>query len=270
MKPLFYLLCILFPLLGSSCASKRNVLANNQVSTRYATDGQETQWDGLDARKKIQAKKLRVLVVDQSDTENKPQLWGRLHPIPDDPFQLDTVMESGYYNRLAMNAFHRKSPLKADISVLDFPRVSAEEVDSLKQTGEYDLIIAVRLIRLQVHSEYYGRNGKQKGNPIEFSMSLGNDIYDSFQRATGQEIVGAAGPYFRFRGERIPIIITNTIRWNTCWDLYWKKTSDTSPHYSTNRITQEGKLTDHTYLHEEQFVQLAQKCGESLAKVFVW
>lgn len=270
MKPLFYLLCILFPLLGSSCASKRNVLANNQVSTRYATDGQETQWDGLDARKKIQAKKLCILVVDQSDTENKPQWWNRFYPILDYPFQVDTVMESGYYNRLAMNAFHREAPLKADISVLDFPRVSAEEVDSLKQTGEYDLIIAVRQIRLQIHSEYYGRDGIQKGNPVEFSMSLENDIYDSFQRATGQEMVHAAGPYFHFSGKRPRIIITNTIRWNTCWDLHWKKTSDTSPHYSTNRITQEGKLTDHTYPHEEQFVQLAQKCGESLAKVFAW
>lgn len=267
MKPLFSLF-LLIPLLGSSCISK-NVLVKREVSTLYITNSSKNIWEGIDARKKISVKSLRVLVVDRTDVHNKSQALP-FYPIfhSEEPYQKDTVIESAYYNQQVFNAFKQKVPLKADIQTI-FSQVSKEELDSLIQTEKYDLVIAARRISIHSHFDYHGISDKnaETGNT---STEHTKAIYRSVHRTTGQEEVRAAGPYFEFRGDRMPPLLTHTLTWQTDWDLYWITRTATSPKHVITHLTQEGRMTHHSDSMEEIVTLMAREAGKGVAQVFTW
>lgn len=258
---------ILLPLLGSSCASK-SVLSERKVSTKYEDNGKESIWEGIEAKKKVKAKALRVLIVDRTNTHNVTQTFPLFSKcISEEPYQKDTVIENVYYNRLALDAFEKKLPLKVKLSKI-YPQVSEEELNSLIQAGEYDLVIAARRICIKYAYDFHGYNAKKRrGTGTHFSNHA-DAIYQSIHRTTGQETVRGAGPYFDF-SDRMPVLETSNIVWQADWDLHWIASAGDRKE-NTTHLTQEGRLKHNSSFYNQILTLIGQEIGQSLAQVFVW
>lgn len=157
----YLLLFALFPFAIVGCAGKRTLTKHNVV-TRYTTAAGQNTWTGAETRQKIPLKKLRILLVNQTETPHthsfeKPQAMSfRDYSMP---LQLDTAIQSQFYNRFVLKKIKERIPLKARVDVYESP-VTQATLDSLLQTDAYDAILSAKEIALHLSLADCGINAE--------------------------------------------------------------------------------------------------------------
>lgn len=271
------ILLFLMSLLGSSCANK-NILVQDRVFTQYSSNTQKNDWNELEARKKIPMKSLRVLVIDwtnaEIDSPYKIPFSLRVHT--EQPMHADTLIESRYYNHLTLEAFKQSLPSKAKVKILTRD-VPTEIIDSLILADKYDVVLTAKYINFYYRYSFAGINESSNKQNKQGGITVGNTTYYQGDiprpiRQAGTLNSSLAGSAFDFFAveKRRPPLITNTIIYNTEWELQWITSAD---HRKKNEVTllqQEGIIVDYNNQDDKLITSAAQQAGKSLAQVFNW
>lgn len=273
-KLLIYVLLLIL-LVAGGCASKRG-LAQDQVTTRYATGNQEKVWKGAEAIKKISLKSLHVLVIDGTGVVEELPFSEPPHVYAEQPESRDHLIESRYYNQLVLRSFIKSLPQKAQVRV-SAKKWSAQALDSLIRAEKFDVVITAQQISFDYQFRYAGLNilkketqkpqGIQSGYTTKILHAGGAGHPDT--RQAGHIDAYTVGGAFEFSSDnRQPPLLTRTITYRTHWNLQW-----TDPIRKTDKsqqIKQEGILVDGLHHAEIVFSEAAQQAGKNLARIFRW
>lgn len=277
---------LLFPIILASggCVNKR--LSLNQASTQYKKGEQEIKWEGIEAKKQIPAKSLRILVADETGTLNESP-YREILIYDYDPFSKDTIIESTYYNKQVLKAFKEKLPGKANVDVF-YRQCSNEELDSLIQAEKYDLVITAQEIKFNYKftfagtgaQEEYRKKSKEKnseggqsgyitdiktgssGTPPRYAENI-----PYYQTGTNT-YASSMGSSFAFNStnRQVPLR-THTITYHTCWNLKWINKEENP---STQQLIQEGTLVGTLNEIHVLLPIIVTQAGESFAQIFNW
>lgn len=264
-------------LLESSCA-KKNILVQDHVFTQYFSDIQKNDWKELEAKKKIPLKSLRVLVVDQTNAEidspYKIPFSLRVHT--EQPMRADTLIESRYYNHLTLEAFKQSLPSKAKVKILTRD-VPTEIIDSLILADKYDVVLTAKHINFYYRYSFAGINESGKNQNKQGGLTVGNTTYYQgdtprpirHAESINSSLAGSAFDFFAVEKRRPPLI-TNTIIYNTEWELHWITSADHRKKNEATVLQQEGIVVNYNNQDDKLITSAAQQAGKSLAQVFNW
>lgn len=271
MKQIVYTLIIfLMPVWLGSCGSNSS-LVKNRVVTNCVSDSQGYYWKETEARKKIFVKSFRVLVVNGVESSDDLPYGDALSPatLVNSPMSLDTTLRSGFYNRVALSALGEKVSTKDNWTVLvDF--VPENELEKLRQTIGYDVVLILRGLDLHYHTSFYGksviRNMKQS-NKEEIITDQGR--FSPLGVYSLDHIVSEYSPVYFQIARYIPkSFISNTVIYRTKWDLHWLTSKEKEN--TTMYLEQEGLIRDANFFIDALLTSVAQEAGRSIVPVFAW
>lgn len=238
----------------------------DQLTVQYAGGNQEKLWKGVEAVKKIPLKSLHVLVIDGTDTQMESPFKEPLHIYSDDSINIDSLIESKFYNRLVLKAFKESLPRKANIQMLT-EKLSDKALDSLIRADKFDLVITAQRIRFNYQFKFAGMGQFDKfvksGNT---SGSLGSS------RSAGHIDAIEGGIAFEFSdARRMSPLLMRTIIYHTRWHLQWVDPTLNKKDTTPQQLDQEGFLADGVNSDSEiLFSAISRQAGKSLEQVFKW
>lgn len=243
----------------SSCAN-RSPLVQRAVVTHYADSNQEITWEGNEARKQLLLKKLRVLVVDRTNTPNTTPFEMPLHVASHTPyaFEFDTLIHSIYYNRLVFKTFEKHVPFKAQI---DFALLGLTDLalDSLIRTNKYKAIISAEKINIDYHYHFYGMdsiNWEKRLSKNSFSMSWHNTQVIESQ--------------FAFHHPDRQVLNSHTLTFETQWDVHLLNEQDKTTKDQI-QLSQKGSLSYTDMSRYDLLLNaIAESAGTCIAKTIQW